>query len=173
MNSAGQGHAVIIPGAHDDPRMRGGPPVKADKVPAVVGQNGSTLGYCESQDTRIRNSLPGLAGLLGRQNIMAEQPELCDHGVIEVFISIQPGHAASRFCIRLDGPFNLFSVASIIFPGSLKVRVAEVRMMLQNAFIGQTDLFPFDQAVDGVPRIADTGISAADVGVLFNPTRVD
>ena len=57
-------------------------------MPAVVCQKCPALGNREGQNRRIRYSLLRLAGLLGGQNVMAEQTKLCHDGVIKILIGI-------------------------------------------------------------------------------------
>jgi len=143
MNSISQGNAIVISGANDDAGVQGRESGKADEMPAVVGENGPALGHREGQDREIRYSLLRLTGLLGRQNVMTEPPKLCDHGVIKILVGIQLRLAILRLGIRLDGLVDFLAMTFIVFPGSLQIGAAQVWVMFQKAFVGQTKLPPF------------------------------
>jgi hypothetical protein len=92
MDALSESREVRIDGTHDDTRMIRHQFMEAYEVPAVQGQEYPAFLDAEGKHCLIGNRLPGLAGLLDGQDIMAEEAQLLNHWQREVFVRVEPGH---------------------------------------------------------------------------------
>jgi hypothetical protein len=97
-----------------------------DRAPACRGESK----YCG-----VGNALLGLASLLGGQHVMTEEAKFVDDGIVQVFIGVEAGHAASCLFVGLYGSFDLVWMSLVVFPGSFQVCEGQIGMMLQYAFV--------------------------------------
>lgn len=170
MNPRGEGAEVVVASTNDDSLMREGLAMKSAKVAAIECEHGTPLPNGKSQNSRVRNLLLGLPCFLGRDHIMPPRSKLTDNRIIEVFIRVEACHVPSGLGVFLDGAVDFLPMLVVVVPGGVQVGVRQVRMTFQDGSIGQAELLPFDEAMNGMAGITDAGIAPTHAGVLFDPT---
>src|SRR5437016_5260047 len=105
MDASGQGSEVIA-FTHDDATVRKDPAMETTVIPAVEGKHSTSLADCKSQDSGVGDLLSPLAGLLHRQHIVAELPQILHDWVIKILVGVEFGHAGSGFVVFLEGLIN-------------------------------------------------------------------
>jgi hypothetical protein len=92
VNPACKRYEINVKRADNDPLVVGVREMQLNEVPAVEREQSAALRSSESQDLSVRNGLARLPGLLRRQDVVSQLPQLFHSLQGEVLVSIQAGH---------------------------------------------------------------------------------
>jgi hypothetical protein len=135
--------------------------MKANEMSTIESDYRPVLGNGKRQDLLIGPSLTTLSRLLRRQDVVSKTSQLQYRRITEVLVGIQSGHRLGILVIP-DGAIDLFRILVVVVPSSIKIRLSEIGVVLQNLLIRQALLTPLHQPSDRVPRASNARFSTAD-----------
>ena len=136
--------------------------MKAEEVPAIVGQENPVLCHCERQNFHIRHGGVRISGIQRGQDVVSQQPQFHDNLLRSILVRVETGHSLSGLVVadlRLDFP----GMRARIGPGIHQVLGAQMRVGGQQCLLARAKTPGLFEEPNGYPGSDQTRFTAANI----------